>query len=366
MDILERAREMESGGEDIVHLEVGEPDFKTPECVREAAKRAIERGETGYAPSLGIPELRNAVAERFGREYGIDLSTERIIITSGSSPALQMVFASLIDSGDEVIMTDPHYACYSNFVRFFGGKPVFVETGERDNFRFSPDDIRKRVSKKTRAILINSPANPTGVVMSGEDMEEIADIGVTVISDEIYHGLVYEGKEHSILEFDDEAFVLNGFSKRYAMTGWRLGYAIVPERFVRLIQRLVQNFFISAPTLSQWGGLAALREGEEDLVRMREEFRRRRDFMMAGLEEIGLKAGSKPAGAFYVLVNVKGYTDDSLAFSRDLLERAKVAVTPGIDFGLGGEGFIRLSYATSVERIGEGLNRIDGYLRRRS
>ncbi len=363
MDILERAKRMEALGEDVVHLEVGEPDFATPPPVREAAKRAIDLRMTGYAPSLGLPELREAVAERYRGTYGVDIPAERVIITSGSSPALQMVFAAILDPGDEVIMTDPHYACYSNVVRFFGGRPVFIRTKEEENFRFNPDDIIERVTGKTRAVLVNSPANPTGVVMPGEDLERIAGIGVTVVSDEIYHGLVYEGKEHSILEFSDDAFVVDGFSKRFAMTGWRLGYAVVPERYVRPIQRLVQNFYISAPTLSQWGGLEALRSGEEYLVRMRDEYRRRRDFLMKGLGEIGLETASKPAGAFYILVNVSRYTRDSLQFSVNLLEKAKVAVAPGIDFGEGGREFIRLSYATSMERIGEGLKRIHEYLR---
>jgi aspartate/methionine/tyrosine aminotransferase len=201
--------------------------------------------------------------------------------------------------------------------------------------------------------------------MSARDLESISSMGVTVVSDEIYHGLVYEGKEHSILEFSDEAFVIDGFSKRYAMTGWRLGYAIVPEKYVRPIQRLVQNFFIAPPTVSQWGGLAALGEAEGELKMMRGEYKKRRDFLLKGLKSIGLNVSSKPAGAFYILVDMKKYTDDSLSFAYELLENAKVAVTPGIDFGEGGEGFIRLSYATSIERLEEGLKRIEEYLNNR-
>lgn len=362
MDILERAGKMESEGENVVHLEVGEPDFPPPECVIKAAKKAIDSGKTGYAPSLGLPELREAVAEEYERHYGVRISPERVIITSGSSPALQTVFACLLEVGDEVIMTDPHYACYSNFVSFFGGVPQFIRTDERNNFRLDPEEIQKRMTNRTRAILVNSPANPTGVVMTAEDMKAISEFGVTVVSDEIYHGLVYEGTEHSMLEFDDDAFVLNGFSKRYAMTGWRLGYAVVPEGFIRPIQRLVQNFFISAPTISQWGGLAALREGGKDVARMREEFRKRRDFLLDGLRRIGLKVSSRPEGAFYVLVDISEFSKNSLEFAFDILDKAKVAVTPGIDFGKGGEGFIRLSYAVSIERISEGLKRLDRFL----
>lgn len=363
MDILERAKEMEAEGADIVHLEVGEPDFDSPDFVRDAAKKAIDDGRTRYAPSLGLPQLRKAIAGSYKSSYGIDLSPERVILTSGSSPALQMVFASLLNPGDEVIMTDPHYACYANFVRFFGGVPVFVPTCEADNFRFNPSDIERKISGKTRAILINSPANPTGAVISPEDLDAISRLGVTIVSDEIYEGLVYDGTDHSILEYGEDVFVVNGFSKRYAMTGWRLGYVIVPEEYIVPVRKLVQNFFISAPTLSQWAGLAAIDGPVDDLAAMRDEFKKRRDFLIDGLEKIGLKVGSKPGGAFYILVNVKRYRADSLSFCNDLLEKALVAATPGIDFGDGGEGFIRLSYATSMERMEEGLKRIDRYLK---
>jgi (5-formylfuran-3-yl)methyl phosphate transaminase len=363
MDLLERAKKMEAMGEDVVHLEVGEPDFETPSCIRDAARRAIEEGKLGYAPSLGLPALREAIAARYEKLYAVSVSPERVIVTSGSSPALQMVFASLIDSGDEVIMTDPHYACYSNFVRFFGGTPVFVDTVEEENFSFTPEKIEKVITGKTKAILINSPANPTGAVMPEEDIRAVAGMGVTVVSDEIYQGLTYEGAEHTILEYNQDAFVVDGFSKRYSMTGWRLGYAVVPEGYVRPLQRLVQNFFISAPTISQWGGLAALEKGDQDVELMKREYDSRRCFLLEALERIGLKAHYAPSGAFYMLVNMRRYMSDSLAFSYDLLEKAKVAVAPGIDFGNGGEGYVRLSYATSTEKIKEGLRRIEWYLK---
>ncbi len=363
MDILDRAKELEAGGEDIVHFEVGEPDFETPSCVKKAAVQAIESGETRYAPSLGLRSLREMIAERYRVKYGVSVPVERIIVTSGSSPALQMIFATLVESGDEVIMTDPHYACYANFVNFFGGTPVFVETREEENFRLIPDEIEKKITSKTTAILINSPANPTGALMPEEDMEAITGMGVPVVSDEIYHGLVYEGKERSILEFSDQSFVVDGFSKRYAMTGWRVGYCVLPERYVRPFQRLLQSFYISAPTISQYGAMAALQEGEKDLEEMRNAFRERRDFLLSALEGIGLKVASKPAGAFYLLVNVSDYTKDSLGFAKDLLEKGKVATTPGVDFGAGGEGFLRLSYVASIERLDEGVRRIEDYLK---
>lgn len=362
MEILEKAKGMELKGEDIVHLEVGEPDFESPQCVKDAAKKAIDRGETGYSPSLGLRQLREEIVDSYQRKYGVKFSYERVIVTSGTSPVLQMIFATLLEKGDEVIMTDPHYACYSNFVTFFEGTPVYIKTREEDNFRIKPTDIKNRITDKTRAILINSPANPTGTILSGSDMREIVKTGVPVVSDEIYNGLIYEGKERSILEFSDDAFVVDGFSKKYAMTGWRLGYAIVPEMYIRPMQKLAQNFLISAPIISQWAGIAALKEAGKEFELMRKEYGKRRDFLLSGLKKIGLNVASNPAGAFYVFVNMKAYTDDSLAFAFDILEKAKVAVTPGIDFGEGGEGFIRLSYAVSMERIEEGLIRLETYL----
>ncbi len=362
MEILEKAKEMELRGEDIVHLEVGEPDFDSPKCVKDAAKEAIDRSETRYSPSLGLRQLREAIADDYRKKYGVKFSYERVVITSGTSPVLQMIFAALLERGDEVIMTDPHYACYPSFVNFFGGTPVYIKTWEEDNFRLNPADILSRITEKTRAILINSPSNPTGTILSVPDMQEIVKMAIPVVSDEIYNGLIYDGEERSILEFCDNAFVVDGFSKRYAMTGWRLGFAVVPEIYVRPMQRLAQNFFISAPTVSQWAGIAALDKAGEDLEIMRMEYGRRRDFLLGGLKKIGLDVASDPAGAFYVFVNMRAYTDDSLAFALDILEKAKVAVSPGIDFGEGGEGFIRLSYATSIERIEEGLTRLEKYL----
>ncbi len=364
MDILKTARKMEADGIDVIHLEVGEPDFETPRPVREAAIRIIEKGQLGYTPSLGLPVLREAIAARYASRYGVTVSASQVIVTSGSSPALQMIFALLVERGDEVIMTDPHYACYANLVEFFGGRPVFIKTREEENFRFTPHDIEKKITERSKVILINSPANPTGVVMSQEDLKAISRMGLTVVSDEIYHDLVYEGETHSMLEFDGNAFIIDGFSKRYAMTGWRLGYALVPEIYVRAVERMAQNFFISAPTISQWGGLAALKEGEAFLEKMRREYRKRRDFMLKGLAGLGLQVQSRPDGAFYVFVNMKDYTKDSLHFAYDLLEKAHVAVTPGIDFGEGGEGFIRLSYATSMENMAAALARIGAYLNR--
>ena len=362
MEVMEEAQRLEKAGADIVHLEVGEPDFDTPACVKEAAERAIRDGKTHYTHSLGLLELREAICEDYFRRYGVQVSPDRVLVTAGTSPALFMLYSVLLEAGDEVILSNPYYACYPNFVTFSVGVPVYVDVDEADGYQLRPEAIREKMGPRTRAIMVNSPSNPTGVVLSPDLMVEIAGLGPTVISDEIYHGLVYEGKEHSILEFTDRACVLNGFSKLYAMTGWRLGYVIAPRDLIRAMQKIHQNFFISANAFVQWAGVAALKEAGPDVERMRETYAARRLSMLDGLRSLGLQIPHPPTGAFYILVNARRYSRDSLSFAFDILRNARVAVAPGIDFGSNAEGYLRFSYATSRERIAEGLERLKGYL----
>ncbi|MDY6852177.1 MAG: pyridoxal phosphate-dependent aminotransferase [Thermodesulfobacteriota bacterium] len=363
MDILEKAQEMERAGVDIVHLEIGEPDFDTPECIKAAGRKAITDGRTHYTHSLGIIELREAVAAHYHRRYGAEVSPDNILICSGTSPAMFMIFTALLEAGDEVILSDPHYACYPNFVRFLNGRPVFVNVDEDDGFQYRPEEIKARLTNRTRAVFINSPANPTGTLLSPDRMSRIADISPLVISDEIYHGLVYGGeREHSILEFTDRAVVINGFSKLYAMTGWRLGYIIAPAEFIRPMQKIQQNFFISAGSVPQWAGVAALNQAGPDVKRMVAVYDKRRIFLIQGLRDLGFKILTEPKGAFYILVNAAHLSRDSYRLAFDILDKAHVGVTPGIDFGTNAEGYLRFSYATSVENIAEGLGRLKGYL----
>jgi len=249
-------------------------------------------------------------------------------------------------------------------VRFLGCTPVFVKVNEDDGFRFNPEKIKERIGPKTEAIVINSPANPTGHVLDARTMDEIAKLGPMVVSDEIYHGLVYEGKAHSILEFTDNAFVASGFSKQFAMTGWRLGYVIAPKKYVRPLQKLMQNFFIAANTISQWAGIAAIKEAGPDVKRMVEIFNKRRKLIIKRLRGIGFGVSVEPTGAFYVLANAKKFTRDSLKFAFELLEKTGVGVTPGIDFGHNAEGYIRFSYANSLENISLGMDKLQQYLGR--
>jgi aspartate/methionine/tyrosine aminotransferase len=356
---------MEKEGIHVIHLEVGEPDFDTPPCVKEAACKALQDGHTHYTHSLGSLELREAICRHYLKTYNVSVSPDQVVITSGTSPAMFLIFSTLLERGDEVIISDPHYACYPSFIKFVQGVPVTVRVHEKDGFQYRPEAIKRKITQKTRAIMINSPSNPTGNLLSEDRMRAIAKFTPPILSDEIYHGLVYEGKEHSILEFTDNAFVLNGFSKLYAMTGLRLGYLIAPQPFIRPIQKIQQNFFISANAMVQQAGIAALEQTEADVARMKNLYDERRRYMVRRLKELGLGITVEPTGAFYVFANARHVSKDSYKLAFDILEKAHVGVAPGIDFGKNGEGYLRFSYANSMENIIEGLNRIEHYLANR-
>jgi aspartate/methionine/tyrosine aminotransferase len=276
-----------------------------------------------------------------------------------------LLFGAFLDAGDEVVLADPHYACHPNFVEFVGGRNVFVETAAADGFQLHAEAIRARLTPRTKGVLINSPANPTGNLLSAPNMAAIAELGRCVISDEIYHGLVYGERARSILEFTDNAFVLNGFSKKYAMTGWRLGFVIAPPRFVRPMQKLQQNLLISAGSIPQHAALAALREAAPDVARMVGIYDERRRFLVRRLRELGLGVAVEPTGAFYVLADARHLDPDSHRLAFDILEKAGVAATPGIDFGTCAEGFLRFSYANSLERIAAAMDRLAAYIKAR-
>jgi aspartate/methionine/tyrosine aminotransferase len=363
MDVLERALALEREGRSIIHLEVGEPDFPTPDRIARAAIEALAGGETHYTDSRGTAELRAAIADHHRRTYGTGVSEERVIVTMGTSPALLLVLSLLIgEPGDEVILPDPGYPCYPNFVRYLRGVPRAIAVRGEDGFQMRPDDVRAALGPRTRAIIVNSPSNPAGTLIPADDLAEICGLGVPVISDEIYHGLVYGDRERSALEFTDEAFVLNGFSKRFAMTGWRLGYIIAPPREMRRLQILQQNFFISPGSFTQRGGLAALTQHHPELEEMRRQYDARRRLLLEALPALGLPLAVEPRGAFYFFVDARHLDPDSYRLAFDILERAGVAVTPGVDFGARGEGYLRISYANSLENIVEGMRRLSEYV----
>ena len=368
MDVLERAQEMERAGESVIHLEVGEPDFNTPEAVKNSAIEALSRGDTHYTHSLGTPRLREAICNYYEQTYGVrNLDPGRVIVTSGTSPAFLLAMSAILECGEEVILSNPHYACHPNFVRFLEAVPKMIPVYEEDGFQYRPEAIKAALTPRTKAILINSPANPTGNLLEADRMAEIADLGRLILSDEIYHGLVYEGRARSVLEFTENCIVFNGFSKLFAMTGWRLGYLIAPEYMIRPIQKMVQNFFISANSVAQAAGYTALTDPSvaQQVAKMRETYNRRRRYMIARLREIGFGITVEPTGAFYVFANARRFTDDSYSFAFEVLEKAKVGVTPGVDFGSNAEGYVRFSYANSLENITEGLDRIERYLKSR-
>ncbi len=364
MDVLERAQAMEKQGINIIHLEVGEPDFNTPECIMRAAQNSFSLGKTHYTHSLGELALRQAIADFYGKEYGVKVNPDCIVVTSGSSPAILMTMLLLCEAGGEVMLSNPGYACYRNFILAANGVPVEVPLRAENGFQFDMSELRQKITPKTRAIFINSPMNPTGTLLKKEIMQELASLNIPIISDEIYHGLVYEGKAHSMLEFTDNCFILNGFSKRFAMTGLRLGYLIAPEKYMRSLQTLQQNLFICAPSTAQQGGIAALTnpEAQATVEKMHRIYDERRRYMIERVKQLGFTLHAEPQGAFYVFADARKFTDNSYKFAFDVLENAHVGITPGVDFGTGGEGFVRFSYANSMENIKEGLDRLERYL----
>lgn len=363
MEVLERATELEKMGHQIIHLEVGEPDFDMPACIAEAASEAQKEGLTHYTHSLGSLELREAIAQFYREEYGVTVSPDCILVTSGSSPAILMALMVLCNADDEVIISNPGYPCYRNFILACRALPVAVNVEAETGFQYEIEQLKGAITPKTKALFVNSPMNPSGTLVTDELFKALVSLEIPILSDEIYHGLVYEGRARSILEFTDNAFVINGFSKRFAMTGLRLGYLIAPKAYMRTLQILQQNLFICAPSTAQAAGIAALKKSKKEIDIMRTVYNERRIYTLQRLREIGFEIKTEPKGAFYILADARKFTSDSYHFAFDMLENAHVGITPGVDFGSNGEGFIRFSYATSMENIVEGLNRIEKYLK---
>lgn len=365
MEVMERAKEMEAAGREIIYLCLGEPDFSTPAAILAATGQALAEGATSYTHSQGLLELRQEICRHYLEHYGVEIIPEQVIVSSGTSPLLLLLFSTLLDDGDELILPDPGYACYPGFVRFSGGYPVMLRTAAEDGFQPRPEQVRQLLSDRTRGLMINSPANPAGSVLTGRQMEALAELPIPIISDEIYHGLTYAGEERCILEFTRDAFVLGGFSKTYAMTGWRLGYLIAPLACVRPLQILHQNFLICANHFVQRGGIAALQQCQADVAAMREIYDQRRKELVGHLRMLGFGVHFEPQGAFYVLADARHIDCDSQRLSLDILEQTGVAITPGIDFGEGAEGFLRFSYTRPLNEIVAALQRLESYLRQR-
>ena len=361
MEVMERAVELEAAGAQVLHLGLGEPDAPPPPAAVEAASRALAEGRTRYTDSRGLRALREAIAADKERRTGVAVDPDRVLVTSGTSPAMLIVFSLLVEPGDEVVLGAPYYPCYPNFVRLCGGVPIAVPCDPADGFALRAERVKAAIGPRTRAIVVASPANPTGAVQSLASFEELAALGLPIVSDEIYDGLVYEGaRAPSVLETGArDAFVLDGFSKRYAMTGFRLGYTIAPSaETARALQVLCQNLFLSAAEFVQYAGIAALRFGEPTVSAMRERYARQRERILAGLAALGLRVAVPPAGAFYVLADARHVDRDSRRLAFRILEEAHVAVTPGIDFGDAAEGFLRFCYAVSDDTLDAALQRM--------
>ncbi len=368
MELLGRAKTLEAEGRDIIHMEVGEPDFQTPAPVIAAAQAHIATGKVFYTPATGLPELREAIARFYTTRYGITVPASRIVVTAGASGALLLALSCLAEPGSEWLLTDPGYPCNANFVRSVEGIPVCIPARPENNFQPTVADLEQHWNGRTAGALFASPANPTGTLIDDTELEAIAEFvrnkGGQLIVDEIYHGLTYEGDASTALKFGDDIFVVQSFSKYFNMTGWRLGWLVVPERFTRDIEKLAQNLFIAPSTPAQYAALAAfLPETLAILEERRAEFRRRRDFLAPALETLGFRLTAKPQGAYYIYADCSTLTDDSYRFAYHLLESAGVAATPGLDFGCHAPKMhLRFAYTTRIERLSEAVERIRRYL----
>lgn len=364
MALLARARELEEQGKSIVHMEIGEPDFTTAQPIIDAGIRALQLGKTHYTPAVGLPELRETIARHYHDSYGVEVDPRRILVTPGASGALQLVLALLVEPGSQVLMTDPGYPCNRNFVYLFEGEPVGVPVSAAEHYQLNVALLDRYWTDRTCCVLIASPSNPTGTMIGPDTLQallqRVRERNGYLIVDEIYQGLCYGANAGTALALGEDLFVINSFSKYYGMTGWRLGWLVAPEDCVGDLDMLAQNLYLAAPTLAQHAALAAfLPETRDILEQRREAFRERRDFLLPALAQLGFDIAVQPQGAFYLYANCSRFTDDSFAFCNDLLERAGVAVTPGIDFGeYRAREHLRFAYTTSLAQLEEGVRRL--------
>lgn len=368
MALLARARELEAQGRSIIHMEIGEPDFVTPQPVIDAGIRALQDGYTHYTPAVGLQALRERLAEFYLRRYNVNIEPRRIVITPGASAALHLIMALLVNPGDQVLMADPGYPCNRNFVHLLNGQPLGIPVTAATAYQPTPQQVRECWTEAVTALLVASPSNPTGTLLGENSLREfhaIADAqGGSLIVDEIYHGLVYDEQATTALAVSDDIFVVNSFSKYFGMTGWRLGWLIAPDAYVADIDKLAQNLFLAAPTIAQHAALKAFDEESISILESRRhEFRQRRDYLLPALRELGFEIAVIPQGAFYLYANCSRFTDDSYSFASRLLEEAGVAITPGIDFGTHQpETHVRFAYTTSLENLQEGVQRLREFL----
>jgi aspartate/methionine/tyrosine aminotransferase len=365
-EVLAKAKALEKQGKEIVHLEIGEPDFDTPKNIKDAAIKALSAGYTHYTPSAGMPELRQAVADYISKTRKLDVKPEEVVVTPGAKPIMFFSILALVNPGDEVLYPNPGFPIYESMINFVGAKPVPIQLKEQNEFGLDPEHVKKMITKKTKMIILNSPENPTGGVVTREQLKVVADSiagrnDVFVLSDEIYSRIIYEGKHESITQFPgmkDKTILLDGFSKTYAMTGWRLGYGVMRKDLAEKVAQLMTNSNSCTCAFTQLAGVEALTGPQKEPERMDEEFRKRREVIVPGLNNIEGITCKKPHGAFYVFPNITGTGMDSRTLQDHLLNNAGVAALAGTSFGKYGEGYLRLSFANSVENIKKALDRI--------
>ena len=369
MDILARARQLEAQGRSIVHLEIGEPDFATPDIIIEAGQRALTDKRTHYTPATGIDELKQKISDYYQSRFNIHVPWQRIVITPGASGALNLALAVLLNPGDQVLMADPGYPCNRHFVRMLEGEAITIPVTGDSAYQLTSEHIQQYWTDRTVATLVASPSNPTGTLIDRSNMraliDSVAHNGGCLLVDEIYQGLVYAEEEYTTLSLTENALVINSFSKFFGMTGWRLGWMVVPEDYLDAVDRLAQNIFLAPPTLSQYAALAAFSDTSLDILKdRRQEYQKRRDFLLPQLRKLGLEIPIDPQGAFYIYADASHYTNDSHSFVYQLLESAGVAVTPGIDFGhYRASQHIRLAYTRPIDVLEEGVKRMAEFLK---
>jgi aspartate/methionine/tyrosine aminotransferase len=368
MELLRRAKQLEAEGRDVIHMEIGEPDFLTPQIIIDAGVKHIQTGQIKYTAAAGLPELREKIAGFYRQRYGVAVSTERIFVTPGASGAFLLALGVSLNPGEELLMTDPCYPCNSNFVNLFDGKTRTIPVDATTRYQLTAELISQYWTTATKGVMIASPSNPTGTLITQEVLKQaihaVNALGGCFYSDEIYHGLVYGGNASSAIEFSDNVFVINSFSKYFGMTGWRIGWLIVPDEFVEVTEKLAQNIFIATSTHSQYAALAAFDQRTiVELELRRAEFEVRRDFLYKNLLRLEFEIPIKPEGAFYIYANCARFTDNSYQFAMDFLEAEAVALTPGKDFGINDSNhFIRFAYTTSIDRMATAMQRLERFI----
>lgn len=366
MAVLARAHELEAQGRSIIHMEIGEPDFPTAPGIVQAAIDAMQAGHTHYLPALGLPALRARIAEAYPSAARPEM--ERVVVTPGASGALQLIFAALLSPGDQILVADPGYPCNRHFVRLFEGEAIAIPVDAGTSYQLTADLVRKYWTPRTVGVLVSSPSNPTGTLVRDDQMADIVraadELGGRLIVDEIYRGLTYDVEVQTALAHSQDVFVVNSFSKYYGMTGWRVGWLVVPQDYLSAIDKLAQNIFISTGTPAQYAALAALNDDvDRELRRRVGVFRKRRDFLLPALRSLSFDIAVTPQGAFYLYADCSRFTSDSHAFALDVLEKIGIAITPGLDFGRNRpERYVRFSYANTLDNLKEGVRRLSEYL----